>query len=378
LERMIYLDNAATTFPKPVSILETSFHIMKQGAGNPGRGSHAYAVASAEIVEKCRRKVARFFGVEDHRRVIFTYNCTDSINMTLKGLLKEGSHVITTNLDHNSVARPLHSLGRQGVEVTRIPFDDSGRVDTGRCGRELRENTALMVLNHGSNVLGSVQDWTEFLSLGVPILLDAAQTAGRIPILIGKAPVFVAFSAHKALFGLPGLGVLIVPPDADLRAWREGGSGSASEKLEHPMELPMHLEAGTPNFLSIASLLAGLEFMEQESIDRVHERERKLAARLVSFLRADDRFVVYSSFAPQDLAVIAFNIRNVPPEEAGAILDQRFGIAVRAGLHCAAVLHEQLGTLPDGCLRVSPGYFNTEEDMAALVEALKAIAEGYH
>jgi cysteine desulfurase/selenocysteine lyase len=374
---MIYLDNAATTFPKPVSVYEMTFHFMKQGAGNPGRGGHEAASLSAEMVEKTRRKVARVFGVEDSRRIIFTYNCTDSINMVLKGFLKSGNHVIATNLDHNSVSRPLESCAKTNIELTRLPFLSSGKVDILECKKSLRENTTLIVLNHASNVLGSVQNPEAFLPFGVPVLLDAAQTAGRVPILVGESRLFVAFSAHKSLFGMPGLGVLIVPPGIPLHPWREGGSGTASERLEHPAELPMHLEAGTPNFLSIASLFYALEFIEKEGMEKIHQKERQLAQILVDLLREDHRFVLYSSFEKKDLAVIAFNIRSAPPVDVATILDQRFGIAVRAGLHCAAVLHQQLGTSPDGCLRVSPGYFNTEEDMLALNAALKEIADSY-
>jgi cysteine desulfurase/selenocysteine lyase len=374
---MIYLDNAATSFPKPVSVYEMTFHFMKQGAGNPGRGGHEAANFSAEMLEKTRRKVAQFFGVEDFKRVIFTYNCTDSINIVLNGFLKSGDHVIATNLDHNSVSRPLESRTKKNIELKRIPFLTNGKVDIQECKKALQKNTSLIVLNHGSNVLGSVQDVEAFLPLGIPILLDAAQTAGRIPITVGESPIFVAFSAHKSLFGMPGLGVLIVPPGFTLNSWREGGSGTASEKLEHPTELPMHLEAGTPNFLSIASLFYAMEFIEKERMGKIHQKERQLAQVLFDFLREDQRFVLYSPFLKEDLAVIAFNIRNVSPIDVATILDQRFGIAVRAGLHCAAVLHQQLGTSPDGCIRVSPGYFNEEEDIARLTDALKEIATSY-
>ncbi len=168
-----------------------------------------------------------------------------------------------------------------------------------------------------------------------------------------------------------------MPEGVSLRSWREGGSGTASENLQHPAELPMHLEAGTPNFMSIAALSYGLTFIEKESIEKIHRIEWTFAKRIFDFLESDDRFLVYSRLAHNDLAVLAFNLKSAPPDEVAAILDQRFGIAVRSGLHCAAVLHEQLGTIPEGCLRVSPGYFNTDEDMAELIHALKEIADGY-
>lgn len=376
---MIYLDNAATTYPKPQDVYEKTIQFMRDGAGNPGRGSHHFAGLSVQIVEDTRKKVARFFGVPDHRRVVFTYNCTDSVNMVLNGHLKEGDHVIATHLDHNSVSRPLESLRRRRkIEVTRVPFRTGGSIDPEDCLSQVRRNTTLIVINHGSNVLGTVQQLEPFLRPGIPVLIDAAQTAGRIPVDAGRHPVFVAFSAHKSLFGMPGLGVLILPQHITLQTWREGGSGTTSESLEHPEELPMHLEAGTPNFMSIASLSQGLAFLEREGQDKVHRFEWMLAKKLVDFLQQDVRFQLYSRFHENDLAVVAFNVKNGPPSEIAAILDQRFGIAVRAGLHCAAVLHQQLGTVPDGCLRVSPGYFNKDADLAVLIDALNQIAAAYH
>ena len=375
---MIYLDNAATTFPKPQDVYEKTFSFLRESAGNPGRGSHHFAVSSAEIVDAARREVARLFGVRDPRRVIFTYNCTDSINMVLKGYLKPGDHVIATNLDHNSVSRPLENLrAHRQVQITRAAFSGSRAIDPQEVRQSLRDNTTLVVLNHGSNVFGTVQDLAPFLDAGVPILLDAAQTAGRIPIELGTHRVFLACSAHKSLYGMPGLGILIVPENTQLMSWREGGSGTASEVLEHPEELPMHLEAGTPNFLSIAALLHGIAFIQKEGMSKIHETEWKCARRIFDFLQSDDRFEVYSRLKEGDLAVIAFQVKNAPPEEVAAILDQRFGIAVRAGLHCAAVLHQQLGTVPDGCLRASPGYFNTEDEIDRFTDALKQIADAY-
>lgn len=380
---MIYLDNAATTYPKPPSVYERTFAWMRESGGNPERGTHSLASSAGRIIEEARRQTARLFGVPDPHRVIFTYNCTDSVNMVLKGLLSPGDHVVTTTLDHNAVSRPLERLRREGgIAVTRVPFDRNGFVDPDQTRGCIKSSTKLIILCHGSNVLGSVQPLAPFVEMaertGVPLLLDAAQTAGRTPVQTGAAPVFVACSAHKGLYGMPGLGILTVPGSIPLRNWREGGTGTASESIEHPSDLPMRLEAGTPNFLSIASLHFALEFLQQEGMDAIHRQELDLALALHDFLVSDARFVVYSALrSGLRTAVVSFNLRSAAPEEVAVILDQRFEIAVRSGLHCAAVLHEQLGTLPGGCVRVSPGYFNTTGDITALIDALRTIADGY-
>ncbi len=380
---MIYLDNAATTFPKPDSVYEKTLEYMRTCAGNPGRGAHYFSNASSEIVENTRRQMARLFHLPDYQRVVFTGGCTESVNMVLKGYLKRGDHVICTNLDHNAVSRPLEHLRRNlPLHVTRLPFDGNGTVDPETARQSIQSNTTLIVLNHGSNVLGSVQALPEFLRLaletGIPLLLDAAQTAGRIPLEIGEAPVFVAASGHKKLYGMPGLGILAVPAGKELAKWREGGSGSSSESLEHPDELPMRLEAGTPNFLAISSLAHGVNFIEDKGMEEIHRYEMNLGMKLFEFLRSDKRYISYSQpTSSHHLSTISFNLLKAPPDEVAVILDQSSGLAVRGGLHCAAVLHEQLGTLPDGCLRVSPGYFNTEQEIKKLIGALQTIADGY-
>jgi cysteine desulfurase family protein len=380
---MIYLDNAATTFPKPEAVYDQTFQFLKQSAGNPGRGGHHFANASRQVVEESRQRIARFLGVRDPRRVIFTANCTDSINMVLKGYLRQGSHVVASNLDHNAVSRPLETLRRSGIiEITRVRFNPEGYVLPAWFEEAINRNTTLIVLCHGSNVLGTVQDLKALAKLskekGIALLVDAAQTAGRISIQADDAPMFVACSAHKALFGLPGLGILTLPENSELPPSREGGTGTSSESVIHPNDLPGRLEAGTPNVPAIASLKYGLDFVENEGMDSIHEKEMRLLNQLYSQLSDDDRFEFYSNptLGPH-VAVAALNIKAVPAEETAAILDQSFGIAVRAGLHCAAVLHQQLGTLPGGCIRISPGYFNAENDIDQLVKALKEIVEKY-
>jgi cysteine desulfurase family protein len=380
---MIYLDNAATTFPKPEGVYEKTFHFLKDSAGNPGRGGHHFANASQQLIEETRSKLARFLGVRDARRLIFTSGCTDSINTVLKGYLQPGSHVIASNLDHNAVSRPLESLRRIGsIDVTRIPFDQEGYINVNRIKVAVLDSTTLIVLSHGSNVIGTLQNLEEIAAFaketGIPLLVDAAQTAGRIPIAADAAPMFVACSAHKALFGLPGLGLLTLPQNTSIRPMREGGTGTSSESVIHPEQLPERLEAGTPNVPAIASLCFALDFLEHEGVELIHRKEMELVNHLVDQLKAEERVILHSDPTKgPHVAVVALNIRNVPAEEAAAILDQKFGIAVRAGLHCAAVLHQQLGTLPGGCLRISPGLFNSKEEMDQLAKALVVIAEQY-
>jgi cysteine desulfurase / selenocysteine lyase len=380
---MIYLDNAATTFPKPTGVLEQTFRFLVESAGNPGRGGHHYANASQQVLEESRQRVARFLGVRDSRRVIFTAGCTDSLNLVIKGYLRHGSHVIASNLDHNAVSRPLETLHRNGtIQITRIPFNSDGYLSANAIRESIRHNTTLIVLCHGSNVLGTVQDLRAISKLstekGIPLLVDAAQTAGRIAIEADESQMFVACSAHKALFGLPGLGILTLPENSELQPSREGGTGTSSESVIHPQQLPERLEAGTPNVPAIASLKYGLDFIEREGMDAIHEKEMKLLNQLHTQLNDDPRFEFYSKpHSGPHVAVAALNIKAVPAEEVAAILDQSFGVAVRAGLHCAAVLHQQLGTIPGGCLRISPGFFNTEDEIDQTAKALKQIAEKY-
>lgn len=381
---MIYLDNAATTFPKPEAVYEQTFRFIRESLGNPGRAGHGLSVAAGAAVEDARRLLARFFGVSDPHRLIFTAGCTDSINMALRGLLSPGDHVIASALDHNAVSRPLEELRlKNGLDVTRVAFGEDALLDPAEVRRGINRNTKIIVLTHGSNVLGSVQPLEPFVEIardaGIPLLLDAAQTAGVVPVREDGAPVLIACAAHKGLFGLPGLGILTVPAGLEIRKWRVGGTGTLSENLLHPEELPLRLEAGTSNSPAIVSAATGVEFIASVGMEKIHSHETCLAARLHRFLRDDPRFEIYSksNTSGKGLGTVAFNLKGVASQEVAAILDQSFGIAVRGGLHCAAVLHQQLGTVPDGCLRVSPGYFNTADQIETLISALGQIASGY-
>lgn len=378
---MIYLDNAATSWPKPESVYQAVDDFLRTKAGNPGRGSHSMAVAASRIVEETRLLVARLINAADKDRVIFTLNCTDSLNIGLKGLLGPGDHVITSSLEHNSVARPLRKLEREGVRVTRLSPPSGGDFVSPRdVARAITRKTRLVVMNHASNVTGVIQPIEEYGVIArqhnLIFMVDAAQTAGRYPLDVPANNIdLLAFSGHKGLFGPPGTGVLYIGERVDLDSLREGGTGSRSESEEQPTDLPDKFESGTVNCAGIAGLGAGLKFILKEGMDKIVEYEQSLTKQLLEGLACISGVTVYkvkdrSGQAP----VVSFNLEDSTPGEAGVILDQAFDIKVRTGLHCAPAAHRTIGTFPLGTIRLSPGYFNTAEEIDFTLEVIKKIA----
>jgi cysteine desulfurase family protein len=338
------------------------------------------AVAAERKLEETRHLLARLFHAPDPSRIIFTLNATDALNMAIKGVLRPGDHVVTTLIEHNSVSRPLMGLERSGVNVTRVPPDADGFVSVVAIADAIRPDTRLIALTHASNVLGTIQPAREVGRLardkGVLFLLDAAQTAGLLPIdVVADCVDLLAFPGHKSLLGPTGTGGLYVGERANLSAWREGGTGADSASPEQPTEMPFYLEAGTPNVLGIAGLCAGLKFLEEKGMKSILEHERGLLAMLVEGLRNDPRFILYGS---RDVArrvpTLALNVKGWDPTEVGTILDQRFGIAVRTGLHCAPSTHQVIGAYPAGSVRLSLGLFNTPKEIEQTLAALKEIA----
>ena len=378
---MIYLDNAATSFPKPDSVYSAVTRKMTEVGGNAGRGAHRYALRAEQEIQKSRAEISRFFGICDPSRLVFTCNATDALNMAIKGIVEPGNRVITTYLEHNSILRPLVGLEtRLNVHVTYIPVGKTGYVNADDFERALEQPANLVVLNHASNVLGTVQPLPEISNIcrshKVPLLVDAAQTAGKFPLDV-MSPIIdmLAFSGHKSMLGPQGTGGLYIREGIEINPWREGGTGTSSEKLKQPDEMPYKLEAGTQNLPAIIGLSEGIRYIERHSTKKLLQHGMAMVLRIVNTLSLDDRFILYGDFDSENhIPILSLNIQGRDPNEVGIILDQAFGIAVRTGLHCAAPLHKTLGTMPAGTVRISPGPFTSEKNIDSLIDALLIIA----
>lgn len=378
---MIYLDNAATSWPKPESVYRAMDKFMREDAGNPGRGGHSLAIAAERAIDEARVLVARLINAPEPERIIFTFNCTDALNLGLKGLLKPGDHVITSRIGHNSLARPLTKLEGQGVRIARLsPSNKAGLLSAGDIEGAIEEDTKLVVVTHASNVTGIVQPVEEYGAVvrkrGRILMVDAAQTAGAFPIDVQAANIdLLAFSGHKGLLGPTGTGVLYIGDRVDLDSLREGGTGSHSEQEEQPFELPNRYESGTPNTVGIAGLGAGLKYIHEEGVEKIRRHERSLRERMAEGLA---RIQGVTQYGPGDTyeqaPIVSFNLNGWDPLEVAAVLDQAFDIKVRAGLHCAAAAHKTFGTYPRGTVRASPGCFNTTSEIELALEAMAKIA----
>jgi cysteine desulfurase/selenocysteine lyase len=377
---MIYLDNAATSFPKPEAVYQALDYFARNDLANPGRAGHKMALAAERALDDCRHLLNQLFHGGEPERFVFTLNCTDALNMAFKGVLAEGDHVITTDLEHNSVSRPLRKMELDGrISLTRIKADAGGTVDPDDFRKAFTPRTRLIALTHASNVLGTIQPVAEVGRIarerGLTFLVDAAQTAGTMPIDVQAMNIdLLAFPGHKSLLGPTGTGALYVGPRVQVRAWREGGTGGDSSNETQPKEFPYFLEGGTPNVLGVAGLKAGVKFVQEKGLDELHTHEMKLIDRL---WRRLDELPGYHVFGHRDLtrrvSTISFRAESLPAAEIGGILDQAFEVAVRPGLHCAPYIHRSLGTFPEGTVRVSPGPFNTEADIDHLAHALAEI-----
>lgn len=355
---------------------------MREMGANPGRSGHRMAVAAAQAIEETRVLLARLFNAPDYRRIIFSLNCTDSLNMALKGFLKPGDHVIADAMSHNSLVRPLNKLAHEGVAVTFVkPDPETQVISIAGLKEALRRETRLLAITHASNVHGSIQPLRECGHFarehGLTFLVDAAQTAGVLPIDVQEDCVdLLAFPGHKSLLGPMGTGGLYVGPGVELDSAREGGTGFASEEEEQPGGLPYALESGTPNAPGIAGLGAGVKYVLERGINEIGAHEQRLIQRIVEGLEEIRGAMVYRARdGVGQASVVSFNLEGWEPGELGVTLDQAFDIQVRSGLHCAPSTHKVLGTFPKGAVRVSVGCFNSEEDIDLTLTAIKQIAQ---
>jgi len=394
---VIYFDNAATSFPKPPEVGKAMARFLAEDAANPGRAGHRMAVKAEGMLDDARLKLARLFNIADSHRVIFTMNGTDALNIAIKGVLQQqitpGKRpgVVTTVLEHNSVSRPLQALADRGdINLTRVGCDGEGLVDPASIGAAIDGDTALVVITHASNVMGTIQDAAAVGRLcrekDVLFLLDAAQTAGVAPIDVEAMSIdLLALPGHKSLLGPTGIGALYVGPrcpgpseraDASRFApWREGGTGGDSATPTQPALMPYYLEGGTPNTVGVAGLVAGIDHVLERGMDNTLAHEQALIAALIERFSDDPRFTIYGTHdASKRVGTLSLNLADYEASDVGSILDDSFEIAVRPGLHCSPYAHRALGTFPDGAVRISPGPFNTAEQLDQLIEALDQIA----
>jgi cysteine desulfurase family protein len=382
MDDLIYLDNAATSFPKPEAVYTFMDQFYRRFGVNPGRSGFDLCVEAGDILEGTRKSLAAFFGGADPSRLVFSANSTDALNLAIFGLLQRGDHAISTALEHNSVLRPLYHLSEdEGVEVDYVPFDERGFVDPDDFARRFRDNTRLVVVNHASNVLGTVQPVQEIgrrcRERGVTFLVDASQTAGKIPIDVAAMNIDVlAFTGHKSLLGPTGIGGLYVGDGVEIRHTRAGGTGVRSAVRRHLDEYPWRLEYGTTNVLGVAGLSAGLRWLEEKGLEDIHHQEMALVKRLRDGLRDVEGVVSYCQEDLDDhIAVFVFNVERVEAANTGTMLDVEHDIACRTGLHCAPLVHEQIGTTGiHGAVRFGVGPFNTQGDVDTAVGAVREIA----
>ncbi len=383
MENLIYLDNAATSYPKPDEVYTFMDAFYRSFGVNPGRSGYDLCMETGALVDTTRKMLADFFNGSDSNRLCFSYNSTDALNLIIFGMLKQDDHAITTTLEHNSVLRPLyHQSQLNGVQVDYIPFDANGFVDPDDFRKKIKANTRLVIVNHGSNVIGTLQPVEAIGRIcreyGVPFAVDASQSAGKVPINIEQQHIdIVAFTGHKSLFGPTGIGGLYVREGIDIRHTRAGGTGVRSAHRMHLDEYPYRLEYGTGNVMGIAGLHAGLKWIKDRGIDDIYDHEMKLNRLLRDGLRELDGVALHCQDNLADhISVISFNLDKMESLDVGTLLDGEYNIACRTGLQCAPLVHEQLGTAQiGGSVRMSIGPFNTENDIKAAIDAVGEIVD---
>jgi cysteine desulfurase family protein len=380
-EEIIYLDNAATVFPKPPEVMDSMLDLYKRYGVNPGRSGYDLCLVGGELVQTTRRQLTEFFGGTDPERLCFAYNASDALNILILGMVEEGDHVVSTTVEHNSVIRPLNHLRRDGViTVDYVPTGPEGRVDPDEISRHMRNNTSLVVMNHGSNVIGCIQPVAEVGALcrerGIKLIVDTAQTAGVVPIHMEEMNIdALAFTGHKSLLGPTGIGGLYVREGVTVAHTRSGGTGVRSAYPYHLEEYPYRLEVGTPNVLGIVGVHVAQEYIAARGLDEIYRHEMEIFAKLQEGLLAIDGVTLHGTTRlTHRLPVLSFTVEGWDAGDVGTMLDADHDIACRTGLHCAPLIHEQLGTSPRGTVRLSIGPMNVVEHVDAAIKAVEEIA----
>jgi cysteine desulfurase / selenocysteine lyase len=378
---LVYLDNGATSFPKPAGVYTFMDRFYRHAGVNPGRSGYDLCVESGYLVEETRRQLTEFFGGTDPNRLVFGHNATDALNLAIFGLLQPGDHAVTTHLEHNSSLRPLWHLMEQGVEVDWVDFDDRGYIDPQAIIAKIRPNTRAVVMNHASNVIGTVQPVKEIGAAcrerGIPVVLDVSQTAGMVDVDVKDLGLgVVCFTGHKSLMGPMGTGGMYVAEGVELRHTRAGGTGVRSAHRRHLDEYPYRMEYGTPNLPGLAGLNAGVAWVLREGVENIHRLEMELWTRLRDGLRQIPGVTLYCQDSAKDrISVLLFNVDGLEAADTGTMLDVDYNIACRTGLHCAPRVHEHLGTDKiHGAVRFGVGPFNTPGHIDKAIQAVGEIA----
>ena len=379
---MIYLDHAATSWPKPREVIDAMADFLEQAGGNPGRAGHRLSIEAGRIVYDARETLAEFFNVSDPLRIIFTANATHAINLCLYGILRPGDHVVTSSMEHNAVMRPLRDLENKGVHLSVVPCNQNGSIDPDAVAQAMRPSTRIVAITHASNVTGTILPIAEIADTahksGAFMLVDAAQTAGVLPIDVQAMNIdLLAFTGHKGLQGPQGTGGLVIGNSMrvnDIEPLWRGGTGSRSEFEIQPEELPDKFESGTVNGPGIAGLGAGVRHIMKRGIEAIRAQEMDLTEQLVDGIKSLDGVTVHG---PTDVArrtsIVSFTAAGHRVSEIGLRLDEEFGILSRVGLHCAPAAHRTIGTFPEGTVRLALGLHTTQEEVASVIDAAKKI-----
>ena len=381
--KTIYLDNAATSFPKPEAMLAAMTAYQQAIGANPGRSGHGLSIDAGRIVYETRETLARLFNSEDPLRIVLTKNSTEALNIVLKGALKPDDHVITSSMEHNSVMRPLRFLESQGVRVSVIPCSPRGELDPEDIKKAIRPATKMVVMTHASNVTGTILPVEAVGAIirekgDILFCVDAAQTAGALPMDVQKLKIdLLAFTGHKSLYGPQGTGGLYIRKGLEkgIAPLMMGGTGSRSEFEAQPDFMSDKYESGTPNTIGFAGLGAGATYLAGQTMERIRAKEEQLTRRFLERLEAfKDQVTVYGLIdAARQTAVISFNVKNISPSDAAMFFEENFGILCRPGLHCAPAAHRTIGTFPQGTVRFSFGFFNTSRDVDRAAKAVMAL-----
>lgn len=378
---LIYFDNAATSFPKPDIVYDSIMKAMKEYGANPGRSGHKLALRLSREIYETRELIARLFNIKNPMNLIFTFNCTEGLNIGIKGILERGDHVITTSMEHNSVLRPLKALEKEGVELTIVKGDLAGRIDPTHIKNSIKKNTKLIVTTHVSNLTGTIMPIDEIGQIarenGILYMVDAAQSAGVYHIDVERMNIdILAFPGHKGLLGPQGTGGLYIREGLDIKEIFQGGTGSISHLLEQPDIMPDRYESGTPNGPGIVGLGAGVKYILEVGIDKIRKHEEELTQHFIEEALKIDKVKVYGPLNVKEQgAVVSINIGQEDSSEISYILDQNYDIQVRPGLHCAPMAHKTIGTFQQGVVRFSFGPFNTHEEIESGIKAIKEISE---